>query len=91
VRSARPIPETFGVALVLTAAAGPASLARLEVTRSAAACAPMADGALEALRSGVPAARSLPLLAQLARRAGGSVRIDYLEGSSLAVEVTPCH
>src|SRR5215469_13456809 len=91
VRSVRPIPETFGVALVLTAAAGPASLARLEVTRSAAACAPMADGALEALRSGVPAARSLPLLAQLARRAGGSVHIDYLEGSSLAVAVTPCH
>ena len=91
VRSMRPIPETFGVALVLAPVMGPASLARLEVDRSAQACGAMEDAALEALRRSVPAARSLPLLEHLARRATGRVHIDYLEGTSLAVDVTPCH
>lgn len=91
VRRVRPIPATFGVALVLSPAASAASLARLAVTRSAAACEPMRDGALEGLRASVPAARSLPLLAQLAQRAAGAVHLDYLDGASLAVEVMPCH
>jgi hypothetical protein len=90
VRSMRPIPETFGVALVLAPVMGPASLARLEVARCAAAGRGMEDAALEALRLGVPAARSLPLLAHLARRATGRVHIEYLAGESLAVDVTPC-
>jgi hypothetical protein len=50
----------------------------------------MADAALEALRGSVPAARSLPLLAQLARRAPGRVAIEYLDGPRLALEVSPC-
>jgi hypothetical protein len=90
VRSTRPIPETFGVALVLAPVMGETSLARLEVARCAAAPDGMEDGSLEALRVGVPAARSLPLLAHLARRAAGRVNIEYLEGESLAVDVTPC-
>lgn len=90
VRRARPISATFGVALVLSPAASAGSLARLGVARSAAAAAPMGDAALEGLRASVPAARSLPLLAQLARRATGAVHIDYLDGTSLAVEVIPC-
>ena len=91
VRSVRSIAAAFGVALVLAPAAGQVSLARLEITSSAAPCGSMEDAALEALRAGVPAARSLPLLAQLARRAAGAVHIDYLQRASLAVEVTPCH
>jgi hypothetical protein len=91
VRRARPIPETFGVALVLAPAASGSSLARLEVMRSAQACGVMEDAALEGLRTAIPAARSLPLLARLARRVAGCVLIDYLDGASLAVEVTPCH
>jgi hypothetical protein len=90
-RRARPIPATLGVALVLSPAADQASLARVDVTRCAAACGAMEDAALEDLRRGVPAARSLPLLSRLACRTAGPVHIDYLEGASLAVEVTPCH
>jgi hypothetical protein len=91
VRRARPIPETLGVALVLAPAAGSSSLARLEIARSAAASDAMEDAPLEALRVAIPAARSFPLLARLARRVGGTVHIDYLDGASLAVEVTPWH
>jgi hypothetical protein len=49
----------------------------------------MADEALERVRRGVPAARSLPLLALLARGAAGSVILDYV-GGHLRVTVTPC-
>lgn len=91
VRRVRPIPAAFAVAMVLSPAASGVSLARLVVTRSAAPGEPMGDAALEGLRAGVPAARSLPLLAQLARGAAGAVHIDYLDGASLAVEVIPCH
>ena len=40
--------------------------------------------------SSIPAARSLPLLRQLARREPGRVTIDYLDVQQLAVEVAPC-
>jgi len=88
--SIRPIPAAFGVALVLAPAAGAASLARLEVCWSAAHADRLAEDALEALRGSIPAARSLPLLERLARRAWGSVVIDYLDASGLAVEVSAC-
>ena len=50
----------------------------------------MPDEALEALRAGVPAARSLPLLAALARGAPQALAIDYLGGLQLHVSVVPC-
>src|SRR5499427_1441797 len=89
-RSVRPIPDAFGVALLLGPAASTRSLARLELTLSEAPADRMADPALERLRASIPAARSLPLLAQLARAAEGSVLIDYLDAARIAVEVTPC-
>jgi hypothetical protein len=51
----------------------------------------MADEALETLRRGVPAARSLPLLAALARGAGDALAIDYLDGLQLKVDIAPCN
>jgi len=51
----------------------------------------MADPALERLRSSIPAARSLPLLAQLAHARPGRVVIDYLDDRRIALEVSPCH
>ena len=39
----------------------------------------MADEALEDLRRGNPAARSLPLLALVAREASGLIRLDGLD------------
>jgi hypothetical protein len=48
----------------------------------------MEDHALEQLRGSVPAARSLPLLALLARGASGSVHIDYLDGVRIELKVS---
>ena len=86
----RPIPDAFGVALVLSPLAGAGALGRLSVAASSAAAERMEQPALEALRGAIPAARSLPLLARLAQRATGSVVIDYLEPHNLALSFEPC-
>jgi hypothetical protein len=48
----------------------------------------IADPALESLRHGIPAARSLPLLALLAAEKRGTALLEYLDGLSLAVTVS---
>jgi hypothetical protein len=87
----RPIVAPFGVALVLAPEAGGRSLAALDVAfvPEEKAPTPAADD-LESLRSSVPAARSLPLLAALARGAAASVALEYVAGSHLSVVVAPC-
>jgi hypothetical protein len=102
-RAVRPIPEAFGVGMVLApvlapqADAAPATAtpiaARniLTVTLTDAPAESMADARLEALRSTIPAARSLPLLSKLARQESGCVVIDYLETQRIAIEVSPWH
>lgn len=89
-RSVRPIPQAFAVALLLTPAARRGSLARLAVELSAAGAEVLSEPPLEALRAQVPAARSLPLLRRIARGEGGAVVIDYLEKLRLRIEVSPC-
>jgi len=89
-RSARPIPDAFGVALVLAPRAGERSLAQLRADLTQAPADRLADPQLERLRSAIPAARSLPLLGQLARGAAGRAVLEYLE-RRLAVEVSACH
>jgi hypothetical protein len=86
----RPIADAFGVALVLAPAAGAASQALLRAALSDAPANSMAEAALESLRVSIPAARSLPLLAHLARRSSGRVVLDYLAGKRLAVDVSAC-
>jgi hypothetical protein len=86
----RPIPEAFGVAFVLAPQASGGSLGRLTVRLADARPDRMSNTDLEGLRASVPAARSLPLLRQLAVREPGVVNIEYLDGRSLAVEVDPC-
>jgi hypothetical protein len=86
----RPIPDAFGVALLLAPRADSRSLARLELAWSEAPADRMSDAALESLRASIPAARSLPLLAQLARRVSGRVVIDYLDDACIALEVSAC-
>lgn len=88
--SKRPIPDAFGVALVLAPAAGATTLARLSVTLSDTPAARMPQPALETLRAAIPAARSLPLLAGLAQRATREVTIDYLGPKNLALRIEPC-
>jgi hypothetical protein len=86
IRARRPIPDAFGVAMVLTPARGTAPVISAFLTDEPADC--VHDPQLESLRKTIPAARSLPLLAKLARRESGRVVIDYLESQHIAVEVS---
>ena len=89
--AARPIPDSMGVGLVLSPSPlgegreGGPSIA-LSMTREAPT--PMEHPGLESLRRAIPAARALPLLALLAAGKDGRVVLEYLDGTSLAVEVT---
>jgi len=80
----RPLSHALGVALVVAAAPGARTLARLDLSLTPEAPTPLAAPALEALRTGNPSARALPLLQALAVPAQGSVRLQYLPGCSLA-------
>jgi len=86
----RPIPDAFGVAMVLTPQRRASSLSRLDAALSDSECDRFADPDLEALRCAFPAARSLPLLRLLAARNGGTAILDYLDVSRLQVRVEPC-
>jgi hypothetical protein len=86
-----PMVAPFGVALLLAPAPGAASVGRLAIELGAAAReTPLADPALERLRRGVAAARSLPLLAALARGQPTRTELPYLPEIGLAAEVAPC-
>jgi len=84
----RPIGAAFAAALVLSPAPTPAAFAAIEVTLGPAAAPTAAPPALEALRRDTPAARSLPLLAALARNAPSSVTLGYLD-LALALNILP--
>jgi hypothetical protein len=89
----RPLATSFAAALILAPEAGEHALAALdiEITRTPSSAATgMADHALEALRTGVPAARCLPLLSALARNAAEVIDIDYLSGAHLEMRIAPC-
>lgn len=87
----RPLPDSFAVALILAPAPAPTARARLtaRICNGDVPADRLADPQLEALRTAVPAARSLPLLRLLARHESGTVVLDYL-GKRLAVEVCEC-
>jgi hypothetical protein len=83
---ARPVADVFGVALALDGVdAGP----RIELRITQEAPSVLAEPALEQLRRGIPAARSLPLLRLLARAQPGRVALDYLDGRAIAVDLRP--
>lgn len=84
----RPLPDAFGVALLLDPRPGARALARISVSLTGEPAEPMAQAPLEALRTCAPAARSLPLLRHLARAQSGAVVIDYLESLRLHIEVS---
>lgn len=89
--TARPIGATFGVAFILAPQLTEASLARLdlELRHETIGTAAASDPGLEALRRGTPAARSLPLLASLARGDAVTLGFEYLPGLALGVAVEP--
>ncbi|HZT56171.1 MAG TPA: beta-ketoacyl synthase chain length factor [Burkholderiaceae bacterium] len=90
----RPLPDHFGLALVLTPAPTARSIAALSIglvgaDQAASACNTCEDAALDALRRAVPAAAALPLLVALARGgAPGAVVLDYLAATRVRVEVS---
>lgn len=88
--SVRPIPDAFGIALVLAPRRGVQALAQISVSLSDAAAQQLDNAALEALRVAIPAARSLPLLHPIAQRQAAHVVLDYLDSTRLAVAISPC-
>jgi Beta-ketoacyl synthase, N-terminal domain len=86
----RPIPDALGIAMVLTPERSANSIAGIEVALTEESADQMLDRELEALRTAVPAARSLPLMRLLAGGAEGRVVLDYLDVSRAAVQVQPC-
>jgi hypothetical protein len=89
-RACRPVPDAFGVALVLAPECSARSIASLELTLGTGAFARMTELRLEGLRSAIPAARCLPLLAAMAREAASSVILEYLPPLALDLRITPC-
>lgn len=89
--SVRAIAASFGVALVLSPQASKHAFATLDLhfEPGPANATRMADDALDALRAGAPAARSLPLLAALARGTAAVVVLACGEDNYLRIEVTP--
>jgi len=88
--SARPVPDTCGIALTLVPKASAHSLARLKLRLCAAPGDVLPDAGIEALRRAIPAARGLPLLALLAKGEWGTVHLDYLDKVGLEIELLPC-
>lgn len=89
-RAARPIPDEFGVGLVLAPQAGAKTLAKISVALTSDAADRLSDAGLEQLRTVIPTARSLPILRAIAKRESSRVVIDYLDDTRLSVEITPC-
>jgi len=85
----RPIPDAFAVALVLVPDRTEQALAHLTVNFSDDAVDRCEIDALESLRASNPAARSLPVLAALARGRSLSVVVEYLGPPQLRVQVEP--
>jgi len=86
---ARPLPDSFGLALVLDTTASATPAARLHVRIAPPGSTPTAcdHAGLEALRRVIPAARCLPLLQALARGEPAELVLAYLDSLALAVRV----
>ncbi len=88
--SKRPIPDNFGIALVLAPQASSKTIAQIKVSITNEGAYHFNDTILEALRLAIPAARGLPLLQAIAQQNKQRVVLDYLDSTRLAVEVAPC-
>jgi hypothetical protein len=88
--SVRPIGATFGVALVLAPHRAEIAIAQLEIgLQQPARSTTLSSRALEDLRCGTPAARSLPLLIALAQRASSRLALDYISGIQIGLGIEP--
>jgi hypothetical protein len=86
--SVRPLPDAFGLALLLAPPSAAPALGRLSLRLGGEAPArSLDDERLAALCRAVPAARGLPLLQALARGEAATLRLDDLEHCPLFVEI----
>ena len=86
----RTIGSMFSVGMVLTPAPSKASFACLAIALTQGnEPTTMADPLLEAMRLGNPSARSLPLLAALARGLETQVILEYLGDNTVTVSIMP--
>ncbi|MBC7696740.1 MAG: beta-ketoacyl synthase chain length factor [Bacteroidia bacterium] len=88
--SKRPIPDNFGIALVLAPQASANTIAQIKLSITHADAYQFNDAGLEALRLAIPAARGLPLLQAIAQQKMQTVVLDYLDNTRLAIEVALC-
>lgn len=85
----RPGEGAFAVALVLVPGSGALGALNLMYSAEGAAAEPALPMAFEALRTGNPMARALPLLMALAARRAATLRFALPEAAALDVTVTP--
>jgi len=83
--TARPLADLFAVALLLRPHAVPNGLGCITLALTNGTPTTMPHPALEALRCGIPAARSLPLLHALACRHKEAVHLEYVHDRILHV------
>ena len=102
-RDVRPIPDAFGVALLLSPLqgvgvgagaavgapmrAGTGTLAHINARLTDAPATVLAAAEFEQMRRSNPAARALPLLDALARQRSANVVLDYLEDVQLQLDI----
>lgn len=83
----RPLLDNMALALVLSAQAGPKSLATIDIALSEEAPSTAPLESLSPLQSGLPCGRALPLLHAIASGKSGHVNLEYLAPFSLQVGV----
>jgi hypothetical protein len=88
--SIRPIADNFGIALLFAPQRSAQTIAQIKLSISHDAADTFEDAALERLRLGIPSARGLPLLQAIAMQQSRRLVLDYLGGTRLAIEVSPC-
>lgn len=88
--SKRPIPDNFGIALVLSPQPSAQAIAKISVNMTNDEADKFDDIALESMRLAIPTARGLPLLQAIALQKSGRVVLDYLDSTRVAIEVSPC-
>lgn len=89
-RTARPIPDEFGIGLVFAPQRNASSIAKIRVAFTSHQAERLSDDSLERLRTVIPAARGLPLLQAIANGKSTTMVIDYLETTRLLIEIEPC-
>ncbi len=85
----RPVAESFAVAILMAPENRPGALMRCEIGLAPHQRVTAFPDAIPAGLRSNPAARSLPLLAVLARRCDDSVRLDYTDETDLVVHCRP--